>query len=134
MRTCTLLAAALLSAAGCQQKLDLDKKADLEPGDEIMYQITPPAREQRVTVAAKSGGVMINLFVLKAKTDEEAKKIIQQQLDQKQDSKETLAKELNKADPTIEATVPGGTTYYVAVTNPSQEAAKVTLKIAGREK
>jgi hypothetical protein len=127
MRTQTLLVALLL-AAGCQ-KLDLDKKADLEPGDEIMYQITPPVRDQRVTVAAKSAGVEINLFVLKAKTDEEAKKIIQQP-----DAKEILAKELNKADPTIEAVVPSGTTYYVAVANPSQKEAKVTLKITGRDK
>ena len=129
MRCCKMLVATLLLAVGCQQKLDVVKTADLEPGDEVMYPITAPARDQRVTVAAQSGGVEINLFVLKAKSDDDAKKIIQ-----KQTADEIFAKTLAKADPTLETVVPGGTAYYVAVTNPSQKEAKVSVKITGRQK
>lgn len=129
MHSCKILVVTLFLAVGCQQKLDVDKTADLDPGDEIMYPIDAPTRDQRVTVTAQSGGVEINLFIVKAKTDEDAKKIIQ-----KQTGDEIFAKTLGKVDPTLETVVPGGTAYYVAATNPSQKEAKVSVKITGRAK
>lgn len=121
----------LLTVAGCGQGFTLEKDVTLQPGDERYYFVDAPRKQQFVTIAAKTGGVPIDLWVIKAATEDEARPIV---LKQSGKTPGVLANRLEKANPELELTVPADTAYVVVVANPphGNKEAPVTVKIVGK--
>lgn len=121
----------LLLTAGCGQRVTIEKDVTLPPGEERYYFVDAPRKQQTVTVTTKSGGVPIDLWVIHAATEDEARSIV---IKQSGKTKGVIANRLEKADPELEVQVPADTPYVVVVANPphGNKEASVAVKIEGK--
>jgi hypothetical protein len=125
------LATLVLLTAGCGQRVTIEKDVTLPPGEERYYFVDAPRKQQTVTVTTKSGGVPIDLWVIHAATEDEARSIV---IKQSGKTKGVIGNRLEKADPELEVQVPADTPYVVVVANPphGNKEASVAVKIEGK--
>lgn len=121
------LALSVLLVLGCQQnpKVDLDYSFRLEPEDEKFVLLQATDKDEPVAVIASSNNVPIDLYILKAQSEDEATTIIR-----KQSAKDILASKLAKPNPRFDTTLIAHTRYVLAVA--SHRNANVGVKITSR--
>src|SRR5436190_23026510 len=107
-----LLGVALLLAGGCgPAKWQAEEKfASVPPKEEVYLAMPPPPREVDVRVEAKSSGVPIELYVVKATNPEEAERIVR-----KQDTTQFICSAIGKVDPVREGKLPANQGYVVVL-------------------
>jgi hypothetical protein len=128
-----LVGLALLMIGGCTQgeKLEpLEYTAKIEPSTEKIWLLTAVEKDTPVTVAADSGGVKVQLWVLKCQSEEEAQKILD-----KQTKESILASKLNVVNPRFNTKFIAHTRYCLAVSNPANNDrdARVRVTIKNQE-
>jgi hypothetical protein len=116
----------VLMLGGCgPAKYDKTQYVTVGPKEEQYLPMAPPDKPTKVTIAATTGGVPIELYLVAANNQEEAERIIR-----KQDTKNFIASRIDKVDPKTEGTLPKETGYVIVVVNTSRDkSAAVTIRI-----
>jgi hypothetical protein len=117
----------LLGTVGCQQgpKVDLLYQTRIEPHATKVFLLTAIEKDEPVTVTATTGNAKIDLYILKAQSEDEATTIID-----KQSAKDMLASRQGKANPQFDCVLAAHTRYVLAIH--SKIDANVTVKITSR--
>jgi hypothetical protein len=122
------MALVLVLSAGCQ-KLNYDRSVSLASSEVQSILIDAPKRDQKVTVAIASPGVPINAYlVLEQNKDAVQEKLLNQK---KPDAGKILASVEKSQDGTLEATVPGGSSFAVVIGGAAKNT-QVQVKVTGR--
>lgn len=112
---------ALVGCGGSKEPIEL--RAEMEPRDEKFFPMTAPNKAWKVNVAVKSEGVPIDIYFVKAGTEDEAARIVR-----KADHKQMIESRVDKPNPTFEATIPADTAYGIFVMNADRNRrARVTI-------
>jgi hypothetical protein len=118
-----LIASSATFLPGCRSRVRVERQYDLEPGDIRYIMVDPPSQEQNVTVAVKSGGVPIDVFVVEGKSDSDADKAVGA-------GKGIIASKTDATDPSLDAKVPAGKAFVVMLR--TGKSAKVQVNVASR--
>lgn len=118
--------ALLLALVGCgASKEPIELSAEMEPRDEKYFPMTAPNKNWNGVVSAKTDGAAVDIYLVKAGTEEEAIRIVR-----KSDAKQILASKIEKVNPTFDAEIPADTVYGVFVVNTDRNRrARVTIKL-----
>lgn len=115
--------AMLISVVGCQ-KVNVEKKYTLSPGDVKTLIVDGPAREQAVTVDFTSTGP-VDVYVAVEKDVNDAN-------DKVAAPKTSLGSEKGKEKGTVKATIPAKAAYGVVLVNAKKKDTEVTLTLKGQ--
>jgi hypothetical protein len=126
--TAALLCGSILLAAGCKP-LDLERTVEVDPGSSYSFMIDAPKRQQKITIAVKSPGAPVDVYVVAEKDREEAEKglLVLQPV------KNALASSEKVEDKTFEATIPAKTAFAIIIYNRNPKKASVTIKATGTQ-
>ncbi|OAI45635.1 hypothetical protein AYO44_12665 [Planctomycetaceae bacterium SCGC AG-212-F19] len=122
-----MLGVALLLSGGCGQvKWQAEEKyASVPPKEEVYLPMPAPPRAVEVRVEAKSSGVPIELYLVKANNPEEAERIVR-----KQDTNQFICSAIGKVDPVREGKLAVDNGYVIVLINTSRDkSAPVTVRI-----
>lgn len=117
----------LLLAAGCGQKFNKEFSYAMSPQENRYLEVDPPRVEQKVEVALETGGVPVDVFVVLADSVASAQQALRNPT-----SPSIVARMAQVPNPKVEAIIPAGKGYVVAISNTSNQPATVKGKIAGR--
>jgi len=123
------LALLLALTVGCGAAREpVELRAEMEPRDEKYFPMSAPNKDWPVRVSAKTDGVAIDLYLVKAGTEDEAAAIVR-----KADTKQIIASTIAKPNPTLEVTVPADTVYGIYVVNTDRNRrARVVIQLTDR--
>ncbi len=115
-----------LGLAGCGSKFDKSETFDVDSGSDHLILVDAPRSNQKVVTVTNTSGTPIDLYIIQAGTDVGAREAIDKK------SANILASKIKTADSTVEATVPSGKEYVVAVVNNGAKKATVKITVTGR--
>ena len=117
----------LLIASGCQKtpRVDLDYSFKLAAHERKFALMTASDKDEPVTVTSNSNNAKIDLYILKAQSEDEAMTIID-----KQSKDGILMNRLSKVNPQFETVLAAHTRYVLGVE--SRIDANVYVKITSR--